>query len=487
MASEPIWTQSAAPRPFLYRFLSCFPAGLMLIAVLVALLLVGGSLLLVAQKTITVDLDGQVTTLYTYQATVGDLLAELDVRLAPEDALSPPPEAWLENGAVIRVRRAATVYVVADGRTLELQTRQRAPLALLAEAGITLGTYDTLRIDGQPVPDPASYFAAQPPGVVEVLRAVALTIVDGEDVHVIHTTEPTVGAALYAAGLTIYLADAITPPPGTPVQDGLRVTIWRSVPVTVTVDGVTVATRTLAATVGAALMEAGLPLVGEDYSLPPPEAPLPADGQIRVVRVTEDVRVTQWEIACGTLYRADAALALDEQRIMRAGVPGVMEQRTRIRYEDGIVVSEVEEPPRVRVEPVDEIIAYGTQIVLRTLETPQGPLTYWRVIRMLATSYSPGTAGSGRSEDSPSYGIASTGVPVTRGIVAVDPAVIPYHTRVYVPGYGQGLAEDTGGAINGRRIDLGYSDEDLELWYGWVDVYLLTPVPPPDDILYVLP
>ena len=40
---------------------------------------------------------------------------------------------------------------------------------------------------------------------------------------------------------------------------------------------------------------------------------------------------------------------------------------------------------------------------------------------------------------------------------------------------------------NGRRIDLGYSDDDLVLWYSWVDVYLLTPVPPIEDILYILP
>jgi 3D (Asp-Asp-Asp) domain-containing protein len=104
---------------------------------------------------------------------------------------------------------------------------------------------------------------------------------------------------------------------------------------------------------------------------------------------------------------------------------------------------------------------------------------------MLATSYTPGT--SSKPVDAPNYGIASTGVEVHKGIVAVDPEVIPYFTRVYVPGYGPGLAADTGGAINGRRIDLGYSDDDLELWYSWVDVYLLTPVPPEEDILYILP
>jgi len=94
---------------------------------------------------------------------------------------------------------------------------------------------------------------------------------------------------------------------------------------------------------------------------------------------------------------------------------------------------------------------------------------------MLATSYSASTAGV--STSSPHYGRTATGLQMRDGIVAVDPRVISLGSQVYVPGYGVGLAADTGGAIKGKRIDLGYADENLQLWYRWVDVYLLTPVP----------
>ena len=51
-------------------------------------------------------------------------------------------------------------------------------------------------------------------------------------------------------------------------------------------------------------------------------------------------------------------------------------------------------------------------------------------------------------------GTTSTGLPVGPGIVAVDPTVIPLGTRMTIPGYGEGVAADTGGAIKGARIDV---------------------------------
>jgi len=51
-------------------------------------------------------------------------------------------------------------------------------------------------------------------------------------------------------------------------------------------------------------------------------------------------------------------------------------------------------------------------------------------------------------------GRTALGVPVRKGVVAVDPRLIPLGTRLYVPGYGPGLAADVGTAIKGRIIDL---------------------------------
>jgi len=76
----------------------------------------------------------------------------------------------------------------------------------------------------------------------------------------------------------------------------------------------------------------------------------------------------------------------------------------------------------------------------------------------------------------PDYGRTASGVAVKRGIVAVDPKVIPLGTRIYIPGYGFAIAGDTGGGIKGNMIDLGYADGVAPDWHtGWVDIYLLAP------------
>ncbi len=57
-------------------------------------------------------------------------------------------------------------------------------------------------------------------------------------------------------------------------------------------------------------------------------------------------------------------------------------------------------------------------------------------------------------------GRTATGLPVGKGIVAVDPKLIPLRTRLFVPGYGRALAADVGTAIKGRIIDLWFPTLD---------------------------
>ena len=63
-------------------------------------------------------------------------------------------------------------------------------------------------------------------------------------------------------------------------------------------------------------------------------------------------------------------------------------------------------------------------------------------------------------------GRTASGLPVGPGIVAVDPSVIPLGTRMYIPGYGDAVAADTGGAVQGATIDLWFATTAAALQWG---------------------
>ena len=93
-----------------------------------------------------------------------------------------------------------------------------------------------------------------------------------------------------------------------------------------------------------------------------------------------------------------------------------------------------------------------------------------RRMKMIATAYYPGDPLAWRDGT-----ITFLGQKMQRGIVAVDPKVIPLRTRLYISGYGYGYAGDTGSAIKGDRIDLGVNNaqEEKSWMFREVTVYIL--------------
>jgi uncharacterized protein YabE (DUF348 family) len=321
---------------------------------------------------------------------------------------------------------------------------------------------------------------------LRVVRAVPIVVDDVGIPFVIRTTAKTVGEALRQAEITIYLGDRIVPSLGSEVSTGLRVTIQRSIPVTLETDGRTFKTRTRGDTVADALAAMRVGVSGMDRVEPPLATELYDNIQIDVTRIHVDVEIEEEIAPFDTVFVADANLPIDTQQVVNVGAEGVTRTRFRVRYEDGQEVMRVLEDRWVAQEPAERVIAYGQQITPQTITTADGrQITYWRYIRMSATSYSASTAGV--SPDASYYGRTRTGDVMRYGIVAVDPAIIPLRSQVYVDGYGMGDALDTGSAIRARRIDLGYDDNNLVLWNRWVDVYLLWPPPPASQITWVLP
>jgi resuscitation-promoting factor RpfB len=450
------------------------------LAVLVSLVVLIG--LVAAYRTtltpVTLVIDGEPMRLQTHQPTVEMLLADRGISLRAEDRLSPGRQIALAADMAVTIERARPVVIVVDGREKLIYAHEESPADLLAQSGVALGRFDHISLRPPSVTDPKDTRVR-----IVVARAREVMLEEGGVRTTLQTHAETVGEAVLQAGIRLYRADRVIPDPATPLEHGMHIYLDRSVPVNVIVDGHTLRTRTHRSRVGEVLADLGVTVNGQDYTDPPLDAPLTADIAIQVFRVTESVVVEQSPIPFDSEWQPDPDSEIDTQGLLREGEPGVLERRTRLRYVNGQVVDRRVEGENVVVAPKNRVMGYGTKIVVRTLDTPSGPVDYWRVVRMLATSYSASTAGVSRS--SPHYGYTFTGLKMRTGLVAVDPGVISLGSEVYVPGYGVGLAADTGGAIKGKRIDLGYADDELELWYRWVDVYMMTPVP--DDVNYIAP
>lgn len=429
-------------------------------------------------KPATVVVAGIGYQVQTHSETVGDLLREFSIPLNAGDTVSPDLNAALVQGIVVRVDRARQVSVTVDGVVQPVQTVFTNPTDILRVAGVSVGAKDRVLVDGTLTHLNDLLVWPVPVTNISIQRAIPVQIVDGTQVTTVETTAPTVGEALFDAGTTLYLADEVQPALNTPVTANLVINIHRSQPISIVADGVTLETRTQGATVANALVGAGVILGGLDYAIPAESSPLQPGMSIRVIRVSEKVDVHQSVLPFETVYQADANMELDQKVVLQEGQKGIRETNIRIRYENGVEVSRTEEESAVARAPINRVIAYGTNIVLRTVDTPDGTKEYWRVLRMYTTSYHPAALGG---DD-----VTATGRKLTKGVVGIDPKIIPYGTQVYVPNYGVGVAGDTGGPRKFKLwIDLGYDDSNWVSWSKYSDVYLLTPIPA--NIVYLLP
>ncbi len=480
-------------------------ARLLTIAQIVAVLFVLWLAWNLTAVPVVVTVDGLTEPVYTHRRTLAPLLADMGITLDPADRLSPAPTTPLRANLPIVLERARPVRLLADGRDVWVHTWATTAREALAAGGISVDDYDQVLLAGKrigldaPLPERVPIVAPPTYGrgyaweglsteslQLRLFRALPITVDDGNVPFVIRTTAQTVGEALLEAELTIYLGDKVQPSLGSPVSTGLRVFIQRSTPISLQVDGRLLKTRTRGRTVGDALTEMGLGVAGLDQVTPALDNELYANAEIRIVRVWEDVEVEEDIVPFETVFRPDANLLLDTQQLVTAGAEGITRSRYRVRYEDGIETERILQDKWQAQQPAQKVIAYGQGIEPQTFTASDGTvLTYWRKVRMSASSYSAGTAGVSPSE--PWYGKTRTGEQMRFGIVAIDPTVVPLRSQVYVPGYGIGDALDTGSAVRSKRIDLGYDDGNLVSWHRWVDVYLLWPPPPTYQITWVIP
>lgn len=437
------------------------------------------------RKTVQIVVNGEMRTVETFSSRVADILKAADVTFLPSDRIRPGLNETVRSGARISLNRAVNVRLDPGNGLAPFSfiSHQRFGGNILLDAGLRLYPGDHLKWKNTELrPDFDLAGISELELELEHPDEFLLITEDHPEGKPARGSGSTIYDALISAGVSVSKSMLVIPDGDEPFEPGMTVEVLPLRELTVSRDGKQTFTISAGATVGEALARAGIPLTGSDVSIPAAGEPLPKDGRILIVPVRDSFMINAEIMRKETDWNANDDLALDDTRLISEGSDGLRGTFTRIRYENGEAVLNDTSAETVLVRPVNEKREYGTKLTLRTLDTPEGPVEYYRAVKVYATSYSPCRSGT----SSCITGTAS-GMKVQKGVIAVTS---DWYNKfggqsVYIPDYGKAVIADVGDGIPGRNwIDLGYEDNDFESWSRETTLYFLTPVPA--DMVWVL-
>jgi len=301
------------------------------------------------------------------------------------------------------------------------------------------------------------------------LRKTIQIVIDGQTTK-ITTLSKRLDKILDNNGITIKEKDKVSVATDSEVKDGDVIYINKAVDVEVNVDGKVLAVDSAEKTVQDLLTSESITLGAEDRVQPSLEEPLQGGMKIQITRVNRQVLNVVQEIVFETEVRKNSDMAEGSENVVQEGAQGEKAITTEVVYEDGKEVDRKIIEEKVQKNPIKKIVDIGTLGVLRP--SRGGEVLYTEMMSFSSTAYS---ADRGDATDRTASGTKCRRDPNGYSTVAVDPRVIPLGTKLYIEGYGLAIAEDTGGAIKGNKIDVYFNTYGEMMNWGRkrVNVYIV--------------
>jgi len=308
---------------------------------------------------------------------------------------------------------------------------------------------------------------------VEVQKMTVTLNNDGKIVSVT-TMKKTVGALLSEYGIVIQTGDELKPSAEEKLKDGESIEIIRAIPISILADQKRNTVFLVRGTVKDALDKAGIRVLDEDIVNPGLDEKLTTGMNIQIIRTEVKTIVEKTPIPFKGILKKDNQILAGQEKVTQNGALGERQKSIQVKIQEDVEISREVISEVVTKMPVNQVIVRGTrsiQVVSRSVGTRQqhtivSPARKSTVAPAHKSTVAPVTSGKmGNTEykgvrvmAATAYtytgNTTATGQTTARGIIAVDPSVIPLGTRLYVEGYGYGIAQDTGGVINGNIIDL---------------------------------
>lgn len=305
----------------------------------------------------------------------------------------------------------------------------------------------------------------------DVIKANTITINNCGEEQTISLAKGTVEEALNRTGITLAENQSVTPSLNTVITGDMNIYVYNSKNIKLTTNGTEMTVKAPEGTVENALNILGYEITDDDILNVDKNAQIEDDMKITLKKVTYVDEKSTKKISYKTVEKDSDDIMTGESEVSQKGVDGEKEVTKRCKYIDGKYDSTKVIDEKVIKEPVDKIVLNGTKRGTTT-DSSGAPVSYSYMVSGSGTAY---TAAPGA--------LTATGVPVYEGGVAVNPAIIPYGSKLYIEAadgshvYGYATAVDTGGALmdGSAIVDLFYFSYDDCVSFGRrdVNVYVL--------------
>lgn len=305
----------------------------------------------------------------------------------------------------------------------------------------------------------------------DVIKANTITINNCGEEQTISLAKGTVEEALNRTGITLAENQSVTPSLNTVITGDMNIYVYNSKNIKLTTNGTEMTVKAPEGTVENALNILGYEITDDDILNVDKNAQIEDDMKITLKKVTYVDEKSTKKISYKTVEKDSDNIMTGESEVSQKGVDGEKEVTKRCKYIDGKYDSTKVIDEKVTKKPVDKIVLNGTKRGTTT-DTSGAPVSYSYMVSGSGTAY---TAAPGA--------LTATGVPVYEGGVAVNPAIIPYGSKLYIEAadgshvYGYATAVDTGGALmdGSAIVDLFYFSYDDCVSFGRrdVNVYVL--------------
>ncbi len=301
---------------------------------------------------------------------------------------------------------------------------------------------------------------------------------DGEIIEVVSYSK-TVEEFLDTEGIDLKEGGYINLPLSAKIKNNIDIIVNNPKNYSIDVNGDLLEITSIHNKVADILKEQKIELGEMDFTFPALDKEIGPNTTIELYRIKEVVEKHDIEIPFEEKVVMNKELNRGVVKVVQEGKKGLRRSETKNKYINGILDSSVVVKDEIVSEPIPRIVEKGSRE--QVVATSRGNTRYRKAITMNASAYDSSYASTGKSPGHKYYGITASGTKARPGVVAVDPRIIPLGTKLYIESldgtkdYGFAVAEDTGGAIKGNKIDLYFNTNSECINFGRrnVKVYIL--------------